>query len=122
MIKKDSIVLVAVTVLVTIAAMTAISEMRKSEVRQQALERLGREFALQKDSKSRVALLIETNTILGQNQSLFGFSNSSAMEEGEPLLEGEVDWSKWWVSGGDSSSVTTSETWHIPGTDYSGGN
>ena len=119
---KKNLVIVIVTVLVTTIVFVGIMEVSKSMARAKAKADLARIYPTLKDTKSKIAVTITANSIIQQNKSWFGFSNSSANQESEePREAGEdISWIfNWYRSqreSGSTPNVETSWGWYNPQT------
>jgi hypothetical protein len=75
--------------LVAIVVFVGSSEFQKSNNREEALRDLNSSYSKITNPASKNALLIKTNTIIGENQSWFSLNNSRADEAGPDTSYGD---------------------------------
>lgn len=115
---KKNFKVIAITVIVTVIILVGLLEIQKSNARAGAVANLKSIYPQLKSSQEKIAATIETNTIISQNKSWFGFSNSSANRWNEiPNDQPDMRWlTSWYGSSSGGSSVDTSWGYYDPST------
>lgn len=113
---KKNFKVIAITFIVTVIILVGLLEIQKSNARASAVANLKGTYSQLKSSQEKIAATIETNTIISQNKSWFGFSNSSAGKNNSRRGDApeEERWMSDWYSNG--SSVGTSWGYYNPAT------
>jgi len=120
---KKNFKVIAITFIVTAILFVGLLEIQKSNARAGAMANLKSVYPQLKSSQEKIVATIEANTIINQNKSWFGFSNSSANQwNGETSESPDMSWvGNWYRSYGGSggsggSNVDTSWGYYDPST------